>query len=76
MDISECNYPVADMVKKMMEEKGLKQCAVAEKAVFSKQQFSDMLNGRRIMRAFDIMNIIIALNVDANDLFGITEKRG
>ncbi len=60
----------------MMEEKGLKQCAVAEKAGFSKQQFSDMLNGRRIMRAFDIMNIIIALNVDANDLFGITEKRG
>ena len=75
MDISECNYPVADMVKKTMDEKGLKQCAVAEKAGFSKQQFSDMLNGRKIMRAIDIINIINALdNVDANDLFGIRER--
>lgn len=72
MQLSSCGYG-----KKIMEEKGLKQCVVAEKAGFSKQQFNDMLNGRRIMRAFDIMNIITALeNVDANDLFGLARKGG
>ena len=47
---------------------------VAEKAGFTIQEFSDMLNGRRLIRAVDIASIINALKdvgVDANYLFMI-----
>lgn len=75
LDIQSSNSVVADNLKFCINDRGLKQSAIARKAGFSPQEFSDMLNGRRIMRAIDIVNIINALdNVDANDLFGIKER--
>ncbi len=61
-------------VRRIINERGLKQCAVAEKAGYSKQQFNAMLTGRKIITDVDIYKITSALNVDANDLFGITGK--
>ena len=72
LDIQTSNSIVANRVREIINEKGLKQPAIAEKAGFSTQEFSDMLNGRRLMRAVDIASIISALRgvgVDANYLF-------
>ncbi len=60
-------------VRRIISERGLKQCAVAEKAGYSKQQFNAMLTGRKLITDVDIYKITSALNVDANALFG---KRG
>ena len=72
LDIQTSNSIVANSIKEIIAEKGLKQTAVAEKADFTPQEFSDMLNGRRLMRAVDIAAIINALKdvgITANDLF-------
>ena len=72
LDIQTSNSIVANRVREIIKEKGLKQTAIAEKAGFSTQEFSDMLNGRRLMRAVDRASIISALRgvgVDANYLF-------
>lgn len=72
LDIQTSNSIVANRVREIIKEKGLKQTAIAEKAGFSTQEFSDMLNGRRLMRAVDIASIISALRgvgVDSNYLF-------
>ena len=72
LDIQTSNSVVANRVREIIKEKGLKQTALAEKAGFTIQEFSDMLNGRRLMRAVDIASIINALKdvgVDANYLF-------
>lgn len=42
--------------------------------VRKKQQFNDMLNGRKIIRPLDTKAIAIALEVDANELFKVSEK--
>ena len=55
--------------KRLIEVKGLKQCAVANKAGFSEQEFSNMLNGRKIIKAEDVAVIAGALDATPNDLF-------
>lgn len=56
-------------IRKIINERGLKQCAIAEKAGYSKQQFNAMLTGRKLITDADILKIILALDVDANALF-------
>ena len=63
----------AQNIKDIIREKGLKSSYVAEKAGYSQQQFSAMMNGRKIIKDTDILRITTALGVDANRLF---EKRG
>ena len=74
MQIVECNAPVAKNIAGVIENKGLKQVYIAEKAGDSPQELNDMLNGRRLIKANDIARISLALGVDANYLFGI--KKG
>lgn len=72
LDIQTSNSVVARNLKRHIVDKGLKQSVIAQKSGFTNQEFSDMLNGRRLMRAIDISNIINALDgIDANILFGI-----
>lgn len=59
-------------IKKVMAERGLFQKAVAERAGFTDQQFSDMLNGRKIIRADYLPQIAKALKVDVGALFADT----
>ena len=70
------NSIVAPNIAGIIAEKCLKQSAVAKKAGYSRQQFNDMLNGRKVIRDTDIAKIAIALEVDANALFGKMEERG
>lgn len=52
-----------------VKARGMKYGAVAERAGFSKQQFSDMLNGRKIIKPCDILAISSALEMDVGELF-------
>ncbi len=69
MSIAECNAIVPGNVARIIEKSGLKQNAVAERAGFSKQAFSDMLNGRKIIKPCDVIAISDALGVGVNELF-------
>lgn len=71
MRVTECNTPVAANVAAIVSEKGIKQSAIAKRIGVTDQQFSDMLNGRRIIKACDIPKIAEALDVEPNDLYRI-----
>lgn len=69
MSVARYNAGVPDNIVRIIKERGMKQCAVAERAGFSQQQFSDMLKGRRIIKPCDVMVIASVLEVDISDLF-------
>lgn len=62
---------VADNIRKIIEDRGLKQKAVAEKAGYTEQQFSNLLCGRKTIETEDVVKITKALDVLPNDLYGI-----
>lgn len=74
MSIKNNNQPVADNIMRIINASGLKQLAVAKKAGYGAQAFSDMLNGRKLIRPCDISAIAEALDVEPNELFGITSN--
>lgn len=72
------NTVVIPNIRKIIDERGLKQYSVAKKAGYTKQQFNNLLNGRKIVTDIDICKITDALGVTANDLFsseGQAERR-
>ncbi|MDD3404488.1 MAG: helix-turn-helix transcriptional regulator [Hespellia sp.] len=69
MRIANYNSPAAENIAKIIKEKGLKQVYVAEKAGYGKQELNDMLNGRRLIKACDILKLSITLGVTANDIY-------
>lgn len=69
MNIEQSNEPLAKRIASLIKKSGLKQLSVAEKAGYSAQDFSAMLNGRKLIRACDIPNIAHALKVPVNELF-------
>ncbi len=69
MSISDYNFVVPQNVNRIIEERGLKQNAVAGWAGYPAQQFNDMLNGRKIIKPCDLSRISAALGVDVSDLF-------
>lgn len=62
---------VVDNVKDLIRTKGLKQKFVAEKMGLSPQEFSNILTGRKKFETEHVVPICNALNITANDLFGI-----
>ncbi len=68
------NSIVAPNVEAIITEKCLKQSAVAKKAGYSNQQFNAMLRGRRVIRDIDVMKIMLAIEVDANELFKVEKQ--
>lgn len=71
MTISECNSPVAENIQQIIRENGLKQTYIAEKAGYTTQMLSNMLVGRKVIKACDVIRICMALGVDANTLYKI-----
>lgn len=69
MSIATMNATVPIAVNRIIGERGLKQGAVAERAGMSNQMLSDMLNGRRLIKARDVLALAKALDVTPNDLF-------
>lgn len=64
------NEIIAPNIKAIMAKRGRKQYEVAEKLGYTKYQFNLMLNGRKLIRDVDILNIAKHLDVDVNTLFG------
>ena len=54
---------VYEKVRAYIEESGLKQVAVAEKAGIPKNTFNAILNGKRTLYADDLRAICLALNI-------------
>ena len=67
------NSIIAPNVKRIINERCLKQSAVARKAGYTENQFSAMMCGRKLMKDTDIAIIAITLGVSVNELF---KKRG
>jgi len=67
-------YIVAENVRKILDTRGLKQKAVAEKAGYTEQQFSNLLCGRKRIETEDIMRLCQALNVLPNELYGFSTQ--
>ncbi|MBE6722721.1 MAG: helix-turn-helix transcriptional regulator [Ruminococcaceae bacterium] len=59
-------------IQRIICEKGLLQKRVAELAGFAPQAFSEMLHGRKTLKAQYIPSIAKALNVTPNEVFGVT----
>lgn len=68
------NVTLPQNITQIINTKGLKQCAVAKKAGFSRQQYNSMLNGRRIIKPCDAVAIANVLGVEMNDLYGTNRK--
>ena len=64
-----CESIVAKNVRSIIEASGYKQCAIAHKAGYEPNVFSNMLCGRKLITATDIPRLASALGVDCNALF-------
>lgn len=65
---------VASLIKKRIEQLGLVQKFVANKAGYSQNTFNAMVNGKRKISTEDLMRICEALDTDPNTLLGYTEQ--
>ncbi len=74
MAIAESNEPVASGLKLIIAQKGLRNGFVAEKSGFAPQELSDMLNGRRLIKACDIPRLARVLDVEAGDIYKAGER--
>ena len=69
MNVAEANEPLATGIAVTIALKRLSKVQVPKAAGYNKQQFSDMLNGRKIIKPCDALAIAEALNVTMNDLY-------
>lgn len=65
---------VAINVKKIIEERGIKQKKAAELCGYSQNSFSAMLTGRKLIKAEDVIAICNGLNATPNELYEIKPK--
>ena len=66
---------IIDNIKMLISKKGMKQSVVAERAGFTPQEFSNILNERRKLLRIEFMPPIAqALDVDMNELYGVEGK--
>lgn len=64
-------------IKGLIESKGMKQGVVAERAGFTPQDFSNILNERRkLLRVEHVLPIAKALGVEVNDLLKLPNEKG
>lgn len=67
---------IIDNIEAIIKQKGYLQKAVAERAGFSEQAFSNMLNGRRIIKSQDIPRIANALGCTVVEIFRMPDEKG
>lgn len=60
---------IAENIKRIINERGYKQKAVAKIAGYDIKAFNNLLNGRKLITDCDIIAISDALGVTPNDLF-------
>ena len=64
---------VCDRLKLYISDRGLKQKSIAEKAGFTENQMSQILNGKRSISADELEIICNAMNAKPNDIYEIRE---
>jgi len=69
MSIAECNATIPANLTRIIKERGLKQNAVARWAGYTNQQFTDMMNGRKLIKPCDAAALANALGVGVDELF-------
>ena len=74
MTISEANSPLSNGIKVIIARKGLKNIYVAERAGFTPQELSDMLNGRRLIKACDVPKLAFAMEVKEGEIYSAGKK--
>ena len=62
------NEETLQNIKQIIEIRGYKKKAVAERMRYKENQFSDLLNGRRAVKLDDIIQLCEILEVEPNDL--------
>lgn len=65
---------VYQKVRLYLEENGIKQISVAQKAGISISTFNAILNGKRTLYADDLRAICYALNVSPEKFIDVTQK--
>lgn len=75
MGVVDYNAMLPRRISCIINASGLKQRVIAQRAGFSSQQFSDMINGRRIIKACDALAIAEALGVEVQELFTDTPDK-
>lgn len=63
------NIDVINNIKSIIKTNGLKQKYVAERAGFTPQEFSNILNGRKRLEVNYVHCVCNALNITPNELF-------
>lgn len=71
-----CGYDdIISNIKQLINDKGMKQGVVAERAGFTPQEFSNILNDRRkLLRVEHLWDIAQAMGVTVNELYGVKNK--
>ena len=67
---------VYEKVRRYIDDQGMKQVAIAEKAGISKSTFNAIMNGKRTMYADDLRAICLALNVSPELFIEVKCKDG
>lgn len=66
---------IISSIKRIIDEKGMKQGVVAERAGFTPQEFSNIMNERRkLLRVEHLPAIADAMGVDVNALYEVERK--
>lgn len=74
MTIKELNSPFDLGIARIIKDKGLKRVYVASEAGYTTQEFSDMLNGRKLIKVCDIPRIAKVLGVKSDDIYEAGRK--
>lgn len=61
-------------IQNLISQRGMKQCVVAKRAGFTPQEFSNILNNRKLLRVENVKAVADAIGVDVNELFYSTSK--
>lgn len=62
---------VCERLKLYIKDSGLKQCSIAEKAGFTENQFSQILNGKRSVSADELEAICKSIGATPNDIYHV-----
>ncbi|WP_249304157.1 helix-turn-helix domain-containing protein [Qiania dongpingensis] len=65
----------AENIKAIIKRKCYAQGAIGKKAGYNDKVFSNMLNGRRLITDIDVIKIANALEVEPNELYGISSGK-
>ncbi len=69
MDVAAMNHGVPEAIEKIIAQKGMKKCVVAERAGMSAQMLTDIFANRRLIKMRDVVLLARALDCSPNEFF-------